>query len=160
MWNWIYVVLLSISVWNQLLLLQCLLDLPRFIRKIKRERKKTKKTKLKSLRWNNFLEKIFKLSRFSCEIENMWSCQSVRGTSCRLCNASLISRNFDGLFTFILKKISIFIPEQLLLLLQLLRSFRTKIHKEWKWQMSGEDKIIYYSNLMVCNKRQQSFNHM
>ena len=47
-----------------------------------------------------FWKKIFKFPRFSCEIENMWSCQSVRGTSCRLCNASLISRNFDGLFTF------------------------------------------------------------
>ena len=143
MWNWIYVVLLSISVWNQLLLLQCLLDLPRFIRKIKRERKKTKKTKLKSLRWNNFLEKIFKLSRFSCEIENMWSCQSVRGTSCRLCNASLISRNFDGLFTFILKKISIFIPEQLLLLLQLYEVFEPKFTK-------NENGKWVASNLMIC----------
>ena len=63
----------------------------------------------------------------------------MRGTSCRLCNASLISRNFDGLFTFILKKISIFIPEQLLLLLQLYEVFEPKFIEKYEMEMSGEE---------------------
>ena len=121
------------------------LDFTELWRKIKRETK----WNFGNLTRNNSFEKIFKLPRFSCEIENMWSCQSVRGTSCRLCNASLISRNFDGLFTFILKKISIFIPEQLLLLLQLYEVFEPKFTENENGK-GVERKRFFTSDLMIC----------
>ena len=73
MWNWKYVVL-SVSAWNQLSLMQCLLDFPEFWR---------------------FVYLYFE--------EDL---------------------NFHPRTT----------PPPT----PTLRSFRTKIHKEWKWQMSGE----------------------